>query len=314
MKFKYSFRPATGEDFGFVRNLHRETLKEYVAQIWGWDEEQQEKLVRERFDPVKVQIIQSDGKDVGVFQIEERPDGWFLANIQLAPDYQRKGFGTQIIQDLIAKADEKNQRVTLTVLKPNPARHLYGRLGFVVVQKDDVRYEMRREPGSKGSIIRRANPKDARAIHEAHMRSIREVCSKDHTPEEIQGWGNRPFDQERRVNGILNHLAWVVERNGEIEGYSHLRIAEDAGIKIAHIHALYLTPKVLNQGLGYRLVHLMLDEAKTAKAEKVSLSSTLTAHAFYQRIGFRDDGPEEVVEIGGSHVRCYPMSMSLRTD
>ena len=146
MKCGYSLRAATAEDFGFVRKLHRETLKEYVAQIWGWDEEQQEALVRERFNPLMIQVIQGDGRDIGVLQLEKRSEGWFLANIQLAPDYQRKGIGTRIVQDLLARADAEKASVALTVLRPNPARHLYARLGFVVTASDDVRFHMTREP------------------------------------------------------------------------------------------------------------------------------------------------------------------------
>jgi hypothetical protein len=60
--------------------------------------------------------------------------------------------------------------------------------------------------------IRRATCADALGIHQAHMHSILEVCSKDHLPEEIQGWGNRPFSEERRQDGIKNHKIWIVEK------------------------------------------------------------------------------------------------------
>ena len=146
MSFSYAFRPGTSQDYEFFRCLHRDTLKEYVAQIWGWDEAVQEKFVRERFDPHKFQVIQSEGKDIGVMQLEVRPDEWFLAKILLVPRCQRQGWGSQILRDLIAKADHQEVPITLTVLKPNPARNLYERLGFVVTRQDEVRYHMRRAP------------------------------------------------------------------------------------------------------------------------------------------------------------------------
>ena len=43
------------------------------------------------------------------------------------------------------------------------------------------------------SIIRLARPGEEAQIHEAHMRSIREICIKDHGEEEVRGWGNRPL-------------------------------------------------------------------------------------------------------------------------
>ncbi len=34
----YSLRPATVKDYTFLRSLHVATMKDYVAQTWGWDE------------------------------------------------------------------------------------------------------------------------------------------------------------------------------------------------------------------------------------------------------------------------------------
>lgn len=54
-----------------------------------------------------------------------------------------------------------------------------------------------------GAIIRRAKIEDARAIHEAHMESIREVCVRDHGHEEIKGWGFREFnDSSLNADGV----------------------------------------------------------------------------------------------------------------
>ena len=39
------------------------------------------------------------------------------------------------------------------------------------------------------TLIRQARFGDELGIHEAHMRSIREVCIHEHGPGEIKGWG-----------------------------------------------------------------------------------------------------------------------------
>jgi len=90
----YSLRPATKTDFAFLQKLHKLTLKPYVEQIWGWNDLQQEKLLCDRFDPAKLQVIQIESEDVGVLQveekieqIEERPD----QNILLARFSERIG-------------------------------------------------------------------------------------------------------------------------------------------------------------------------------------------------------------------------------
>jgi len=143
----YSLRPARPEDFGFLQMTHEKTLRSYVEEIWGWNSEQQESLLRERFEPSKLQIIQVDGDDVGVLQVEQDIDTVFLANLLILPEHQRNGLGTLIINDIIKKA--AGIPVTLSVLKFNPAKQLYERLGFVVSEQDEVRYQMQRIPGSK---------------------------------------------------------------------------------------------------------------------------------------------------------------------
>ncbi|MBX7232051.1 MAG: GNAT family N-acetyltransferase [Bdellovibrionales bacterium] len=162
------------------------------------------------------------------------------------------------------------------------------------------------------AFIRRAVPKDAQEIHQAHMRSIQEVCSKQHTGEEIQGWGNRPFNEEQRVAAIKNDFVLVVEFQNSVEGYGHLRILEKNGLRQAHIFGLYLTPKVIGQSFGKMIFEIMLEEVKLSKIKKVTLESTLTAKSFYRKQGFVDDGSQITAEIGGSKVRCYPMKMEIK--
>jgi len=165
--------------------------------------------------------------------------------------------------------------------------------------------------GGAALLIRRAAVRDAEAIHRAHMTSIREICSKTHRPEEIQGWGNRAYHEAHRVGAIKNDWVWVVEDQGSIEGYGHLQISEKDGEKQAAIAGLYLTPKVSGRALGRAVLELMFEEMRAVKATKVALDSSLSAHRFYQRAGFRDAGPEKTVAVNGSPVRCYPMQLNL---
>lgn len=162
-----------------------------------------------------------------------------------------------------------------------------------------------------GVYVRKAIPRDAESIHRAHMKSIQEICSKDHSPQEIQAWGHRPYRDDQRVGSIKNDLVWVVEDEGSIEGYGHLKIFEKDGLKRGHIFGLYLTPKVVGKCLGKAIVDLMMEEIKSTKVKQVSLEATITAQNFYRKAGFVDAGPETTVEISGTPIRCYPMKMEL---
>lgn len=160
-------------------------------------------------------------------------------------------------------------------------------------------------------LIREARPGEESAIHEAHMRSIREVCIREHGPEEVRGWGNRPLG-DRWTEAILAREVLVAETQGRICGHGFMRRAEKEGRPHAYIHSFYLTPEVIGQGIGLRMLCMMLERAKAAGLEEVTLHSTLSAHEFYRNFGFVDQGPLQTQEVGGSLVRCFPMALDLR--
>lgn len=159
--------------------------------------------------------------------------------------------------------------------------------------------------------IRRARPNDASAIHEAHMRSIREICSQDHTADEIRGWGNRPFNRAERVQFIENSWVWVLTKNNLVQGYGHLVEKLENQIPVAYVVALYFTPEVTGLGWGRKLMNVMISSARSKQYNFLYLQSTITSHEFYKKLGFIDTGPQELHLINGSKVRCFPMRLDL---
>lgn len=139
----WSLRPATEDDFELQWELHRTTMRDYIEQTWGWDDEQQLKFQRERFVPEQMQVIQVDGEDAGLLLVQRRDDAIVLASIKIAPEHQSRGVGSQIIEEILAEAEERGLPVELRVLKVNPARGLYERLGFAVVEETETHYRMR---------------------------------------------------------------------------------------------------------------------------------------------------------------------------
>jgi len=127
----YRLRPATPDDYDSLYTLFVRSMKEHVAATWGWDEALQREHFKSHFDPDKIQIIVVDKRDVGMLSTVSRPHEIFLASIQILPEFQRRGFGTRIIQKLLEQGRRHNLPVTLQVLKVNRARELYERLGFI---------------------------------------------------------------------------------------------------------------------------------------------------------------------------------------
>ena len=136
----WRLRPATESDREFLFRLHCTAMRESVEALWGWDEELQRQIFDERFDGTQFQVIQVDGKDAGVLDVEERDDAIFLKLIELVPANQGQGVGTSVIRALQARG----KPVTLRVLTTNPrAAALYRRLGFRVTEQTPERLFMR---------------------------------------------------------------------------------------------------------------------------------------------------------------------------
>ena len=95
-----------------------------------------------RFDPAKSQILVVDGQDAGVASVEQRAEEYFVASIAVAPSWQRRGLGTAVIRDVQAQAAHERKPVRLQVLKVNPARRLYERLGFAVTSETVTHYQL----------------------------------------------------------------------------------------------------------------------------------------------------------------------------
>lgn len=149
MRFDYTLRQATEDDYDFLYALHVATIREAVEATWGrWDEAFQRRWFEDHWDPGPRRIIVVQGQDVGILQVEWYEDELFLALIEVAPDWQGRGLGSAVIGDVQALAREAGLPLALQVLKGNPkARRLYERLGFVVVEEREERVVMRWEVG-----------------------------------------------------------------------------------------------------------------------------------------------------------------------
>ena len=137
-----SYRQAIENDIDFLYALHVATMKDYVDRTWGWDDTFQESVFRRNYVPAKIQIIMYDDRDMGMLSVEEREQDVFLRAIEIHPEYQGEGFGTAIINKIVADGVQKMKPVRLQVLKVNPAKGLYDRLGFSVVEETSTHYIM----------------------------------------------------------------------------------------------------------------------------------------------------------------------------
>jgi ribosomal protein S18 acetylase RimI-like enzyme len=140
---KYFLRPATLDEVEELFSIHQAALGEYIAATWGWDEAWQRDFFRKGFTLYIRSVIEVGGRSIGFLDVTEREEGVYLQNIELAPEYQNRGIGTEIIQRLIARARARRGIVRLQVLRVNArAKALYERLGFEDVGETETHFLM----------------------------------------------------------------------------------------------------------------------------------------------------------------------------
>lgn len=156
--------------------------------------------------------------------------------------------------------------------------------------------------------IRRAIHADAEAIIHVHVDSIRHICAKDYTPEQIEAWSGRKFKAELWKQAMDRDFIWVVEHEKKIVGFGHFAVMDDDS---GEVLGLYFIPPAIGHGLGKKMFAEFIKLANAYKLKRISLHSTITAKKFYEHLGFHQNGSDTTIEMRGVAIPCYPMEIDL---
>jgi ribosomal protein S18 acetylase RimI-like enzyme len=138
-----ALRPSSLEDIDALFAIHRAAMREYVSQAYGpWDDAWQAQFFRDHFDIDVRKVILFDGAMAGFFDVIDRGDELFVSELVIEPLYQRRGIGSELLRRTQAAAARRALPVRLQVLRVNPAKALYERLGFEVYGELEHHWQM----------------------------------------------------------------------------------------------------------------------------------------------------------------------------
>lgn len=146
---RLTLRPAVPEDLESVFVITKAAMGPYVEATWGtWDDAVQRDRVADTFSACTHQLIYIGNELAGVLAVKRHPDHLQLLKVFLLPAFQRQGLGTMLVKQVIERAESDGLPVRLRVLRVNPAKALYERLGFVVTHEEPERLFMERKRAS----------------------------------------------------------------------------------------------------------------------------------------------------------------------
>ncbi|MCC7253073.1 GNAT family N-acetyltransferase [Hyphomicrobium sp.] len=137
---KVAVRQASDDDRSFIFDTYATVMRPYVEWAWGWDEEFQAGGFWKAHRIEDFQLIQVDGVRAGGLCARREGGVRTLQMVILGPEYQGQGIGGGLVQAEIEKARLAGEVVKLCVIKSNPARRLYERLGFEIEMETDALY------------------------------------------------------------------------------------------------------------------------------------------------------------------------------
>lgn len=126
---------------------------EYIAQIWGWDENFQRDFHAKDWQQKRPEIILYDSRPIGTISKTENEDYVEIRQFFILPEYQRQGIGSYLLKSILDRADRSDRIARLAFLKNNPVGSLYKRHGFQIIDEMDNFYLMERKPGSSNNTV-----------------------------------------------------------------------------------------------------------------------------------------------------------------
>ena len=118
------------------------TDKSQLRQLLKMQHNAQEAAYSAEFPNASHDILLLSGNAIGRLIVDRRPDAIHGVDLALLPEVRGVGIGTIILRNLFKECEDLNVRFIFHVLKNNPAKRLYERLGCLVTGDDITHFSM----------------------------------------------------------------------------------------------------------------------------------------------------------------------------
>ena len=127
-------------------------------------------------------------------------------------------------------------------------------------------------------VIRPMRESDTERMQELHRACLRELCAKDYSDQQIEGWlaGRTPAGYVKMVETHGERM-FVATLDDVVVGFASWRDIE--------LCSLYVDPNHNGKGIGWALHQACDDDASTMRRRIIRVDSMLTGRRFLRAVG-----------------------------
>lgn len=151
-------------------------------------------------------------------------------------------------------------------------------------------------------------PIDARSALEVHHAAVRVTAARDYTSSILEEWARLPITEEAVEQFNANpeqEIRLVAELDGKVSGFAAI-VPPDSELR-----ACYVSPEAAGRGIGRALVLQLEHIAVSEGVASLWLRSSLTAHPFYEALGYETEKFGEHTLSSGLRMACVYMRKTL---
>ncbi|MCM5551671.1 GNAT family N-acetyltransferase [Pleomorphomonas sp. NRK KF1] len=155
--------------------------------------------------------------------------------------------------------------------------------------------------------IRPFNPGDAEVFLRVHHAAVRGIAANDYSASIINAWA--PVIQAAHIEHVKADLTGeriLALSDGEVAGVG------EVAPELSELRACYVVPGFARKGIGRQIVAELEQIARSRGVLRLWVDSSLTAEAFYMRLGYSVRQRGEHILGNGIAMACVTMEKTLQ--